>query len=97
MGRYVVEPIRTNSYSHSRFININLGVLYNTFVTNKANDQLNCSLQLTQIAMVMRPTWGTPRSCRPQMGPMLASWTLLSGYLHGDLPVSEEYNKPDAS
>ena len=27
----------------------------------------------------MRPTWGPPRSCRPQMGPMLAAWTLLLG------------------
>ena len=29
----------------------------------------------------MGPTWGPPGSCRPQMGPMLAPWTLLSGYL----------------
>ena len=27
----------------------------------------------------MGPTWGPPGSCRPQIGPMLASWTLLSG------------------
>ena len=27
----------------------------------------------------MGPTWGPPGSCRPQMGPMMASWTLLSG------------------
>ena len=27
----------------------------------------------------MGPTWGPPGSCRPQMGPMLASWTLFSG------------------
>ena len=25
------------------------------------------------------PTWGPPGSCRPQMDPMLAPWTLLSG------------------
>ena len=29
----------------------------------------------------MGPTWGPPGSCRPQMGPMLAPWTLLSGYM----------------
>ena len=28
----------------------------------------------------MGPTWGPPGSCRPQMGPMLAPWTLLSGF-----------------
>ena len=27
----------------------------------------------------MGPTWDPPGSCRPQMGPMLAPWTLLSG------------------
>ena len=27
----------------------------------------------------MGPTWGPHGSCRPQMGPMLAPWTLLSG------------------
>ena len=35
----------------------------------------------SQIAKLMEPTWGPPGSCRPQMGPMLAPWTLLSGLL----------------
>ena len=35
----------------------------------------------TQIARVMGPTWGLPGSCRPLVGPMLAPWTLLSGYI----------------
>ena len=33
----------------------------------------------TQIARFMGQTWGPPGSCWPQMGPMLAPWTLLSG------------------
>ena len=34
----------------------------------------------TQIVKFMGPTWGPPGSCWPQMGPMLAPWTLrLSG------------------
>ena len=33
----------------------------------------------TQIAKFMGPTWGPPGSFRPQMGPMLAPQTLLSG------------------
>ena len=33
----------------------------------------------SQIAKFMGPTWGPPGSSRPQMGPMLAPWTLLSG------------------
>ena len=35
---------------------------------------------ITQIAKFMGPTRGPPGSCRPQMGPMLTPWTLLSGY-----------------
>ena len=31
-----------------------------------------------EIGKFMRPTWGPPGSYRPQMGPMLAPWTLLS-------------------
>ena len=29
----------------------------------------------------MGPAWGPPGSCRPQMGPMWAPWTLLSGLI----------------
>ena len=34
---------------------------------------------ISQITKFMGPTWGPPGSCRPQMGPMLDPWTLLSG------------------
>ena len=36
---------------------------------------------LTKIARIMGPTWGPPGSCRPQVGPMYAPWTLLSGFI----------------
>ena len=35
---------------------------------------------ITQIARFMGPTWGPPGSCRTQMGPMIAPWTLLLRY-----------------
>ena len=35
----------------------------------------------SQIARFIGPTWGPPGSCWPQMGPMLAPRTLLSGLL----------------
>ena len=38
-----------------------------------------CCNECTQITKFMGPTWGPPGSCRSQMGPMLAPWTLLSG------------------
>ena len=36
----------------------------------------------SQIARFTGPTWGPPGSCRSQMGPMLAPWTLLSAFDH---------------
>ena len=62
-------------------------------------------LQLTvisQIARFMGPTWGPPGSCRPQMGPMLAPWTLLSGIFlkHHDMGYSSSvhlYRRSDNS
>ena len=44
----------------------------------------DCDLSIiesTQIAKFMGPTWVPPGSYRPQMGPMLAPWILLSGYI----------------
>ena len=46
-------------------------LLYSGFIMAKT---LN-----TQIAKFIGPTWVPPGSCRPQMGPVLAPWTLLSG------------------
>ena len=42
--------------------------------------QLDCIWKYTQIARFMGPTWGPPGDDRTQVGPMLAPWTLLSGY-----------------
>ena len=41
-----------------------------------------------QIARFMGPTWGPPGSCRPQMGLMLAPWTLLSETVPVDVLTS---------
>ena len=43
------------------------------------NDFFINTEMVSQIAKFMGPTWGPSGSCRPQMGPMLAPWTLLSG------------------
>ena len=37
------------------------------------------SIETTQIARFMGPTWGPSGADRTQVGPMLAPWTLLSG------------------
>ena len=43
----------------------------------------------SQIAKFMGPTWHPPGSCWPQMGPMLAPWTLLSEVCYGVKPLPE--------
>ena len=40
-----------------------------------------CLKTVPQIARIMGPTWGPPGSCRPQIDPMMAPWSLLSGTL----------------
>ena len=42
-------------------------------------NRIPCIGTISLIAKFMGPTWGPPGSSRPQIGPMLAPWTLLSG------------------
>ena len=56
--------------------------------------------KISQRARYMGPTWGPPGSCRPQMGPMLAPWTLLSGLVYcmlSDSLINENVIKINAS
>ena len=48
-------------------------------IPTKPNTAKPCA---SQIARFMGPPWGPPGSCRPQVGPMLAPWTLLSGIFY---------------
>ena len=52
-------------------------------ITNIVCNQI--MMLFTQITKFMGPTGGPPGSCRPQMGPMLAPWTLLSVAIHATL------------
>ena len=47
--------------------------------------------KVSQIARFMWPTWGPPGFCRPQVGLILAPWTLLSGILHSTCTVTPGY------
>ena len=54
--------------------------MYYGFIKKSTRQEFESKRTVTisaQIAKFMGPTWGPPGSCRPQMGPMLASWTLL--------------------
>ena len=57
-------------------------ILWN--IHNIHNIYCSCPIVLQwprYISKFMGPTWGQPGSCRPQMGPMMAPGTLLSGDL----------------
>ena len=60
----------------------NIPVLIQIMARCRPGDKpLSELIMVTQITSFMGPTWGPPGSCQPQMGPMLAPRTLLSGYL----------------
>ena len=69
-------PIHENVFES--VINITNGGQF--LCLNVLNSSYNTTTYNTQIAEFMGPTWGPSKSCRPQVGPMLAPWTLLSGY-----------------
>ena len=66
----------------------------NIFCTTKQRNKIMTwmismfSWYITQIAKPMWPTWGPPGSCRPQMSPMLAPWTLLPGNVFNESKFS---------
>ena len=60
-------------------IKLNLSLRWHFCDITVVTAQDNLSLTSTQIAKFMGPTWGPPGSSRPQMGPKLAPWTLISG------------------
>ena len=72
-----------NSMGKPRYIKLQLkytGSLVNLGLTCVVKSGKSRNFYPTsQIAKLMGQTWGPPGSCRPQMGPMLAPWTLLSG------------------
>ena len=69
---------------------IGKNMISSSFLSMEVLNNISCRRKFTihkrqingmqlQIAKFMGPTWGPPGSCRPQMVPMLAPWTLLSG------------------
>ena len=68
---------------------MDIAFMTNNYITHiywlRSDDVFNSEAILpkatTQITKFMWPTWGPPGSCRSQVGPTFAPWTLLSGYL----------------
>ena len=69
--KYKKVPIsnKPSSFHHFIFTELLIHSNWYTYFLSKT----------TQITKFMGPTRGPPGSCRPQMGPMLTPWTLLSG------------------
>ena len=59
--------------------NVHLSLLRRKTNDLKFNVNMYDTSLISQIARFMEPTWGPSGSCRPQMGPILAPWILLSG------------------
>ena len=53
---------------------------------------------VSHIAGFMGPTWSPPGSCRPQIGPILAPWSLLSGLTwsiaNTEYRMHKDFNNP---
>ena len=57
-------------------------------------ESIMLSYFISLITKFMGPTWSPPGSCRPQMGPILAPWTLLSGILWLQVDMIEQSTTP---
>ena len=51
--------------------------LANYKLVRDTDNSIPLYVTIYQNSKSMGPTWGPPGSCRPQMDPMLAPWTLL--------------------
>ena len=57
-------------------------------------DLLLSHSKISQIARFMGPTWDPPGADRTQVGPMLAPWTLLSGYATKNVRLKSKIAMP---
>ena len=65
--------------------------LVTTTIWRKEHASVCVYLMPSQIAKFVGPTWSPPGSCWPQMGTMLAPWTLLSKLLHWAYSLQDEF------
>ena len=85
-------------YQKLKQIHQQLKTLFQLSYSNRHQNQMLCDmthqpswcwiymrkLKNTLIVRFMGPTWGPPGDDRTQVGPMLAPWTLLSGYIENN-------------
>ena len=75
---YVVNMFKQNTIGMSRMLrNINKQCHSGLYLALKSH---MIAPNVSLIARFMGPTRGPPGSCRPELDPTMASWTLLSGY-----------------
>ena len=76
--RVCKKPYSTTTVSYALIVIKFTGELWGVYCEGLGENWLCYNSTVPLIAKFMGPTWGPPGSCQPQMGPMLASWTLLS-------------------
>ena len=69
------------AYPNLYLVGYRIKSIYLHWHWNDINFDSNTFVITAQIANFMGPTWDPPGSWWPQMGPMLAPWTLLLGWL----------------
>ena len=75
-----LEPFHGHRYHLTNLLNPLLkNNCHNICLVSIIKKSDKTKMKQSQIPRFTGPTWGPPGSCRPQMGPMLAPWTLLSG------------------
>ena len=79
----VSRPCDYNCAYYKRFIHIHKYLLMFKVIAIQLTVMVMIIMAPLETSLIvdflMGPTWGTPKSCRPQMGPMLAPWTLFLG------------------
>ena len=76
--------------SHTVLINRTQTNVPTALLSRSGDWFITCKSHITKF---MGPTWCPPGSCRPQMGPMWAPWTLLSGCMRSSCRHQQIYRK----
>ena len=84
----ILNVILSKYLPHTLWIIMDLLCYLSDYCSHDSGCAILVFSDITQIARIMGPTWGLPGSCWPQVGPMHAPWTLLSGIYSGKPTVS---------
>ena len=76
IGKVHFKPEHCKIWSNFKF---DRNIVSGTVAWSESSMMKDISCPMSLIARFMGPTWGPPGADRTQVGPMWATWTLLSG------------------